>query len=64
MKKTLRDQLLGVSKAHLNWKNKTKVFIYGTAILLMVAPNLASSVSRASADEEGNAPKEIGRAHV
>nr|AAA66196.1 sex factor aggregation protein [Lactococcus cremoris subsp. cremoris MG1363] len=57
MKKTLRDQLLGVSKAHLNWKNKTKVFIYGTAILLMVAPNLASSVSRASADEEGNAPK-------
>lgn len=57
MKKTLKDQLLGVSKAHLNWKNKTKVFIYGTAILLMVAPNLASSVSRASADEEGNAPK-------
>ncbi|WDA67310.1 SspB-related isopeptide-forming adhesin [Lactococcus lactis] len=57
MKKTLKDLLLGVSKAHLNWKNKTKVFIYGTAILLMVAPNLASSVSRASADEEGNAPK-------
>lgn len=57
MKKTLKDQLLGVSKAHLNWKNKTKVFIYGTAILLMVAPNLASSVSRASADEEGKAPK-------
>lgn len=57
MKKTLKDQLLGVSKAHLNWKNKTKVFIYGTAILLMVAPNLASSVSKASADEEGNAPK-------
>ncbi|TNU77521.1 SspB-related isopeptide-forming adhesin [Lactococcus lactis] len=57
MKKTLKDQLLEVSKAHLNWKKKTKVFIYGTAILLMAAPSLASSVSRASADEEGNAPK-------
>ncbi|MGV8956211.1 SspB-related isopeptide-forming adhesin [Lactococcus lactis] len=57
MKKTLKDQLLEVSKAHLNWKKKTKVFIYGTAILLMAAPSLASSVSRASADEEGNTPK-------
>lgn len=57
MKKTLKDQLLEVSKAHLNWKKKSKVFFYGTAILLMVAPSLVSSVSRASADEEGNAPK-------
>lgn len=57
MKKNLKAQLLEVSKAHLNWKNKTKVFIYGTAILLMVAPTLASSVSKASADEEGNTPK-------
>lgn len=57
MKKTLKDQLLEVSQAHVFWKKKTKVFIYGTAILLMVAPNLASSVSRASADEEGNTPK-------
>lgn len=57
MKKTLKSQLLEVSKVHLNWKNKTKVFIYGTAILLMVAPTLASSVSRASADDEGNAQK-------
>ena len=57
MKKTLKAQLLEASKAHLNWKKKTKVFIYGTAILLMAAPSLASSVSRASADEEGNAPK-------
>lgn len=57
MKKTLKNQLLEVSQAHINWKKKTKVFIYGTAILLMVAPNLASSVSKASADEEGNAPK-------
>lgn len=55
--KTLKDQLLEVSKAHLNWKKKTKVFIYGTAILLMAAPSLVSSVSRASAYEEGNAPK-------
>lgn len=57
MKKTLKSQLLEVSKAHLNWKKKSKVFFYGTAILLMVAPTLASSVSSASADEEGNAPK-------
>ena len=57
MKKTLKDQLLEVLQAHVIWKKKTKVFIYGTAILLMAAPSLASSVSRASADEEGNAPK-------
>ncbi|MDG4977448.1 SspB-related isopeptide-forming adhesin [Lactococcus lactis] len=57
MKKTLKNQLLDVSQAHVNWKKKTKVFIYGTAILLMVAPTLASSVSKASADEEGNTPK-------
>lgn len=57
MKKTLKEQLLEVSQAHVNWKKKTKVFIYGTAILLMVAPTLASSVSKASADEEGNTPK-------
>jgi hypothetical protein len=57
MKKTLKAQLLEVSKAHLNWKKKTKVFFYGTAILLMVAPTLASSVSKASADGESNSPK-------
>lgn len=58
MKKTLKSQLLEVSKVHLNWKKKSKVFFYyGTAILLMVAPTLASSVSRASADDEGNAQK-------
>jgi len=57
MKKTLKAQLLDVSKAHVNWKKKSKVFFYGTAILLMVATTLASSVSRASADEEGNTPK-------
>lgn len=30
MKKTLKEQLLEVSQAHVNWKKKTKVFIYGT----------------------------------
>jgi hypothetical protein len=57
MKKTLKAQLLDVSKAHLNWKKKTKVFIYGTAILLMVAPTLASSVSKASASGDSNTQK-------
>lgn len=56
MKKPLKYHLLEVSKAHLNWKKKSKVFFYGTAILLMVAPTLASSVSKASADGD-NAPK-------
>lgn len=57
MKKTLKTQLIELSKAHINWKKKSKVFFYGTAILLVVAPTLASSVSTASADEEGNSPK-------
>ena len=57
MKKTLKDQLLEVSQAHVIWKKKTKVFIYGTAILLMAAPSLASSVSKASAEEDSTAPK-------
>lgn len=56
MKKTLKTQLLEVSKAHLNWKKKSKVFFYGTAILLMAAPTLASSIPKASADGE-NVPK-------
>lgn len=54
MKRTLKDQLLEVSKAHLNWKKKTKVFIYGTAILLMATPSLAGSFSKASADGENS----------
>lgn len=51
MKKTLKAHLLDVSKAHLNWKKKTKVFCYGTAVLLMVAPSMVNSVSMASADD-------------